>query len=992
MNCNQSKVDYEARKSTYPFSTFKINNENESQNNVGKIKKSGSENVYKINKQKNSKNINSLKCYYANARSIVKKFAELIALNEKENFDVIGITESWINCNKHLLSEFALPGYTVFNKDRSNRLGSTNKTKGGGVLLYLKESLNAVLLNNDVNEHTESVWVQIKQNRNTPINLGIIYRPPGQLTELDKDLFNQIDKYTKSKYAIIMGDFNYKNINWTTMESDKEGKLFVENIQNNFLHQKVEHPTRGKNILDLIICNDENLIENVYIGESLADSDHQSIRFNINVKIAIIENRTLVPNFRRANFEDLRLSLGRINWEEELRNKTVEEMWEKFESKLKKATHESVPYIEKRTKQATNKWVNHELKSLLIKKKHAYKVFKRTSAEDDKQRYHSLRRNVKKEIRKSKRAFEERIAENCKENPKEFFKYIRNKKCVKETVGPFKNLEGDIVQDKSLVADILNDAFTKVFTEEDKRNIPTPPRIYQGDNAGRLMEFTIYPADVEKALCKLNINKTPGPDGIHPRILKEAKIELIKPLTIIFNQTLREGKVPIEWKKANVTAIFKNGDKKDPSNYRPISLTSVICKLIETIIRDKIVNHLEDNSLILNSQHGFRRGRSCLTNLIEFFQKVINIHDDGDPVDIVYLDFKKAFDKVPHERLMAKLKAHGIGGEVANWVKDWLSNRTQRVTVDGAASKWRGVCSGVPQGSVLGPVLFILYINDLDLEIKSIISKFADDTKLAGKVTTIEDREQIKRDLIKLMEWADKWQMSFNVDKCKVMHIGSRNPEKEYTLLNGLLKQANEEKDLGVIITKDLKTTKQCLEAAKKANKILGLISRNIECKSQKTMLKLYNALVRPLLEYAVQFWSPNLAKNKDCLERVQRRATKLIPSLRNKSYEERLKECDLFSLDKRRHRGDMIQVFKILTNIDKVQEEMYFQRNDDIRTRNNGFKLRGALFKTNIAKNFFTNRVIEDWNKLPAGVVGSPSLQTFKTRLDKYYKTNNIL
>ena len=163
---------------------------------------------------------------------------------------------------------------------------------------------------------------------------------------------------------------------------------------------------------------------------------------------------------------------------------------------------------------------------------------------------------------------------------------------------------------------------------------------------------------------------------------------------------------------------------------------------------------------------------------------------------------------------MAKLKAHGIGGEVANWVKDWLSNRSQRVTVDGAASKWRGVCSGVPQRSVLGPVLFILYINDLDLEIKSIISKFADDTKLAGKVTTIEDREQIKRDLIKLMEWADKWQMSFNVDKCKVMHIGSRNPEEEYTMLNGSLKQTNEEKDLGVIITKDLKTTKQCLEAA----------------------------------------------------------------------------------------------------------------------------------------------------------------------------------
>jgi hypothetical protein len=502
---------------------------------------------------------------------------------------------------------------------------------------------------------------------------------------------------------------------------------------------------------------------------------------------------------------------------------------------------------------------------------------KSTSSDADVHKYVTVRRELKKEIRSSKRSYEEGIAERSKENPKEFFNYIRSKKSVKETIGPLQDCDGELIHDKTTMANILNDTFSAVFTKEDIENIPTPDNMFQGTDENRLTDIKISAEDVETVLNKLRVNKSPRPDGIHPRGLKELKDALILPLKIIFNKSLCEGKVPDDWKKANVTPILKIGNKKDLRNYRPISLTSVICKLLESLIRDKIVNHLEDNSLILNSQHGFRKHRSCLTNLIEFFEGVTNIYDVGKPVDIVYLDFQKAFDKVPHERLMAKLQAHGIEGKLMSWIRDWLNNRIQRVTLDGMSSQWNSVISGVPQGSVLGPLLFILYINDLDIGIKSKISKFADDTKIAGRVGTIEEQEQIQMDLDRLTEWAEKWQMSFNVDKCAVMHVGKANMSADYSMSGSPLKKCTDMKDLGVTMTNNLKPSKHCLEAVKIANLWLGLIARNIEFKSKKVIIMLYNSFVRPHLEYAVQFWSPQLAKDIALLERVQRRVTKLI-------------------------------------------------------------------------------------------------------------------
>ena len=389
----------------------------------------------------------------------------------------------------------------------------------------------------------------------------------------------------------------------------------------------------------------------------------------------------------------------------------------------------------------------------------------------------------------------------------------------------------------------------------------------------------------------------------------------------IFSESLGlgRGKVPTQWKCANVTAIFKKGSKDHSCNYRPVSLTSQVCKVLESMIRDEMMAHLRKYNLIKESQHGFVHKRSCLTNLLEFLEHVTNYVDQGYPIDVIYLDFQKAFDKVPHKRLMLKLRALGIVDEIYCWIEDWLKDRKQRVILLGANSDWIGVKSGVPQGSVLGPLLFLIYINDIDEGVASGLLKFADDTKIFGVVANNEDIKKLQGDLINLCRWSKDWLMLFNVEKCKVMHIGYNNKKVKYEMVD-------KEKDLGVIMQNDLKWNSQCTKAVKTANRVLGMIRRSFSYLNKDIALHLYKTLVRPHLEYCVQAWRPHLKKDIELMEGVQRRATKLVPSMRNYSYEERLKLFGLTTLETRRIRGDLIEVFKILKGYEDVNAQTFFE------------------------------------------------------------------
>jgi hypothetical protein len=797
----------------------------------------------------------------------------------------------------------------------------------------------------------------------------------------------------KNRFSVILGDFNCPDaINFQPVYC-KVTVLLLNFIQENFLYQKVKEATRNENILDLVLSTDDNLVADLSVGESLVNSDHNIIRFRLNMKTEIQSNEMRIPNFYKANFNLFRDKFSNVDWHcmDEI---SVNEQWELLKDKIKEVERETVPFKIKRTQMGKMKpkWFNYNICKLITDRNKVYNTYKRNKNDDNKKAYVESRRCVKKAIRNAKREYEMQIAKDSKENPKRFYDYISNRNPLRENIGPLIKNSGDLAINNQDAAKTLNEYFASVFTVEDDSEIPVPIQLRQFREDERLTSIKISEKDVVAYINKLKVTKSPGPDGIYPVVLKELNNVLAGTLVKLFNNSLKHGEVPEDFKLANITPIFKKGDKRLPSNFRPISLTSVVGKILESIIRDEIIKHLDKYSLIMDSQHGFRRNRSCLTNLLQFYNKLIEQYDDHGVVDVIYLDFSKAFDVIPHKKLMVKLKAHGIDGEVLLWIKNWLKQRKQRVVINGDVSEYITVTSGVPQGSVLGPLLFLIYVNDLDFGISNLLSKFADDTKLGGVVKNTEHGESIQNDLNKIAEWAKLWDMKFNVEKCCVLHLGRNNIRSTYNIYGKSLSATTAQKDLGVRVSEDFKFTKQCIEACEKANKVLGFIYRNFDYKSKDIILPLYKSLVRPHLEYAIQFWNPYLKKDIEMLERIQRKATKLIPSLRTLPYESRLKILGLQTLKTRRLRGDLIEVFKILNKYDNLDCMEFFALHHDERTRNNGSKLRVKRFNSSIAKNFYTYRIINDWNALPKEVVNSTSINMFKNRLDRHFKSQGVI
>ncbi|KAK3089449.1 hypothetical protein FSP39_003702 [Pinctada imbricata] len=448
---------------------------------------------------------------------------------------------------------------------------------------------------------------------------------------------------------------------------------------------------------------------------------------------------------------------------------------------------------------------------------------------------------------------------------------------------------------------------------------------------------------------------------------------------------MQEGKLPEEWKSANITPIHKKGAKHDVANYRPISLTSILCKTLEKIIGDELMDYMETNNLFTKHQHGFRSGHSCVTQLIEVIDDWTRELDNQNPVDAIYLDFQKAFDKVPHKRLLHKLKGYGINGSLYSWLEDFLSNRKQRVVLNDVESKWAGVTSGIPQGSVLGPILFLIYINDLPDVVHNIVKLFADDTKLYSVVNNINDQTSLQSDINNLLRWSDTWLLSFNADKCKHLHLGGQTNIR-YKMGDKEITSTNHEKDLGVIVDNELKFQLHISTQVKKANQIVGLIKRSFSYIDEEMFLVLFKSLVRPHLEYGSNIWSVIYKKDSIAIENVQRRATKLLDNIKNLSYSERLKHLGLPSLEYRRLRADMIETFRILNNIDKVDQAKLFPLNTN-PTRGHEKKIFKRHNRTNIRKFCFTHRVVDTWNSLPASVVDAKNVNSFKNKLNAHWK-----
>ena len=314
---------------------------------------------------------------------------------------------------------------------------------------------------------------------------------------------------------------------------------------------------------------------------------------------------------------------------------------------------------------------------------------------------------MKKEARKAKREYEKKLAREIRHNKRAFFRYVNSKLTVRPEISQMQNELGHLVDNDKDICSILGKYFNSVYIPQSNDEMPNMEVLCEN----QINEMEIAREEIRTKLEKLNVNKSCGPDGIHPLVLQRTANITCVPLELIFNKSLQEGECPSDWRSANVTPIHKKGDKTNPSNYRPVSLTSQVCKLMESIVRQHLVKHLTDNNILRDEQHGFREGRSCLSNLLETLEHWTEIIDEGDGIDVAYLDFRKAFDLVSHRHLIYKMSKYGISGQVLNWIESFLHQRTQRVVIRGSMSEVFLVISGVPQGSVLGPILFLIFIN-----------------------------------------------------------------------------------------------------------------------------------------------------------------------------------------------------------------------------------------------------------------------------------------
>lgn len=919
---------------------------------------------------------------YSNVDTMLNKKNEITANIDQYHPDIIAFTEINAKNQKYvpLDSEYEILGYDMFLK----------REKGRGIALYLNKRLNAYECSDlNISLFEECLWCTFKDGDGFSVLVGCIYRSPNSSQDNNDQLFALLKTDTLQNYdrICIVGDFNFPNVRWDGTWTNEKDNQVIETIRDVFFVQKVINCTRHREgqkstLDDWVLVNDDKLVTNIIHLAPFGKSDHDALLFSLDVSKQKNHNKDNYKfNLSKGNYIAFRNYFAEVDLDV---GTDVDQAWLHIKDALLNGMYKFIPKIKSSNNMHSKpKWMTKTSMRAIKKKYMAYKRYSQSNRSTDYRDYIKARNMCNISIKKAKKSFEQLIANECKNNPKTFWKYVQEKTNSSQGVNTLKNVDGSFAVSDMDKAETLNNYFASVFTSEDVNNIPNLPCCSRS-NGVSLNEILITPTAVERKLLELDSSKAQGPDGIPPRVLKELSKELALPLCNLFNQSLQTAKIPNDWKSAIVTSIFKKGSRLEPSNYRPVSLTCICCKVLESLIRDVIVKYFNDNNLITECQHGFRNKRSCVTQLLQVMEYLTRETDNANSIDIIYLDFRKAFDTVPHERLLHKLKSYGITGNTINWIRNFLTGRTQSVRVGDAVSSGALVLSGIPQGSILGPILFTIFINDLPGATLSTCKIFADDTKLYNKS---DKHDILQRDLDSLLRWSEDWQLSFNIDKCKVLHVGKTNPKHKYnmTLDNVVyeITSCGEEKDLGVIFDNMLLFDSHIQSSINKANRMLGLIKRTFDFLDKEMFCKLYKALVRPHLEYANVIWCPFLKRQSISIEKVQRRATKLLKHLSDKTYSDRLKTLGLHSLKGRRIRGDLIQVYKIYHKLDDIQWSDFFSAPFYNSSRNSEGKIFPTHCCTKKRQFFFSNRVIKYWNKLPLTIKKSTNIIMFKNQLD---------
>ena len=922
------------------------------------------------------KNSDSLRSLIVNFQSLRSKKAEFWNILDTAEPDIIIGTETWLKPEIHR-SELFPPTYNVFRKDR--------KDGYGGVLVATKTTLIANEIK--VESLAESVTVSIKTTKPTePLIICALYRT-NSINTIDQmnNILQVMSSIQTNGVVWIGGDLNLPDIDWHRLEVTRNqypreiNQAFLDKLNDMGLQQVNERPTRGSNILDIFLTNRPNLVSRCTTIPPL--SDHDIVLVDSKTKATRIKPVShIVSVWKKADFPKMREETKSFS-ENINQNLSVEDTWQEICNHLGDMMKKYVPTKKSSTK-SHKPWITNSLKRAARKKYRAWRKAKATGKPADEKRANILKKEARRINRQSYQSFIKKSVEEDSGSKNNLYRIIKSKRTDTMGVSPLKR-NGLTFSDSKTKANILNDQFCNAFTREDTNNMPQ----MKDSPHPSMPDITVSITGVQKLLANLNPRKASGPDKLPCRLLKELAQELAPALTILYNKSLSTGEVPAIWKHAIVQPVFKKGDRSQACNYRPISLTCVCCKLLEHIVRSGITEHLEKNKIITDAQHGFRKKRSCETQLILTAHDLAKHLDNSGQTDAILLDFSKAFDKVPHKRLLIKLDFYGIRGKTKRWIENFLLCRTQQVAVEGETSCTGDVISGVPQGSVLGPTLFLIYINDLGDGIKATVRLFADDTMLYSQISCITDANQLQEDLDKLEEWESKWQMAFNVDKCHLLSVTRKTKRipTNYSLHGQQLERVSNAKYLGVTINEKLNWSNHIHATAAKANRTAAFAYRNLKGCTPQTQATCFKTLARPIAEYASPIWDPASEELSTALEMTQRRAARRIyhDFSRKSSASAMVAKLQLEPLQARRKVSKVNMMYRIMNGLVDIDAPSGLLVPAERSTRGHQAKLMVPYARTDIYRHSFFPSTIKLWNTLHQDSISACSLEAFSATLE---------
>ena len=943
-----------------------------------------------------------------------------------------------------------IDGYKEY---RSDRIG----IKQGGTVIYAHNDLECEILAKECKNKCEMVAVYIKA-LNT-INI-VIYRPPKTKGDDFNCILNKVENIFNrmgipNPTILMTGDFNFPFVEWkcnasgnfngctyeynanvnATLDEKRQFERLTNLVNQHSLIQAISGSTReekGKrSTLDLIYTNEIDLITEIGIYASCM-SDHHTIEITTNYNPKIVRNpnkdardndiglRDLNFYSKDINWKEINKSIKEVDWLKIQENKSMLELLVYIMELIKEICIKLIPKKSEGKKNAAKR-IPKARKKLLGRMKMIKRDLKKAISDSKKEELNKKIQDVEQKLiderKKECLENEKRVVEQMKENPKVLFSYVKRENKRREKIGPFKNGEKYIYDNEEICERLLNQYKSQFSNPRESvnnddnehlvndtggsvNNDDSENLVNDAEEINELSDIEINDIDIKNAITEMDENSSAGPDDIPALFLIKTKETISCPLKYLLRKSLDEGTIPDVFKMANIIPIHKGGAKTKPEQYRPVSLTSHLMKVFERVLKKHILMHLIINNLINEEQHGFVPGRSTQSQLLLHYKDIYEALEEGLRVDTVFLDFSKAFDKVNHEILLRKIANHGITGKISKWIREFLSNRKFVVIANGTKFKEGEVNSGVPQGTVLAAILFIIMIANIDEKVKeSIVRCFADDTRVSKKIEKEEDKQKLQEDLSIIYKWAEDNLMFFNDDKFEQLTYGEttnieidsyKNP------LNENIKRKDNVKDLGIIANNKMTFKEHIQSVVLACRRMSGMLLRTFHSREPDLMLRLFNTYIRSKIEYCCSVWSPTLQKEINELERLQKTFTSKIKGMENLDYHQRLKELKLYSLERRRERYLVIYAWQMLENIKRNVLDLKSQkdrRNRTIWSRPIRWIYEGRKIKhsnRSLIHDSTAKKMERLFNCLPPSLrnIEQKTTDTFKFHLDKWLQT----